>query len=193
MEEEKIHGKEKETSKIKQTLKRRFADARNHKSIIECKYKNKTFNDKQFIGNISLLEIKKVKDNWYVDEEQRCILAKDYHWLEIYPQNKNYCITAIFNENKQLIELYIDIARELGIEDGVPYEDDLYLDVVIVADGRKNLLDEDELQEAYQKNIINKEEYDMAYEVANKLLQLDEENVNKLIDFSYEYLKLLEK
>lgn len=175
-----------------QTLKRRFADARKHKSIVESKYKNQVFNDDKFKGNISLLKIEKVKENWYVDEEDRCILAPKYTWLEIYPENENYCITVIFNENKQLVEWYIDVAKRLGVEDGVPYEDDLYLDVVIVADGRKHLLDEDELQEALEKGIVNKEEYDMAYMVANKMLQISEEEIEKLRKFSYEYLEILE-
>ena len=58
---------------INKTLKRRFADARNNSNIIKSQYKNKEFNNLEFIGNISLLEIEKVKENWYVDEENRCI------------------------------------------------------------------------------------------------------------------------
>ena len=174
------------------TLKRRFADARNNSNIIKSRYKNKEFNDLEFIGNISLLEIEKVKENWYVDEEKRCILADGYYWLEIYPKNQNYCITAMFNQNKKLVELYVDIAKNLGVENGVPYEDDLYLDVVLLLDGRKHLLDEDELREALQNKIINKEEYNMAYELANKILDFDEENLNKLANFCYKYLDILE-
>lgn len=175
------------------SLKRRFADGRNNNTIIESKYKNITFTEGEFIGNISLLQIEKVKGNWYVDEEKRCILAEGYKWLEIYPENSNYCITAMFNDNNKLIELYIDVAKRLGMEEGVPYEDDLYLDVVIVPDGRKHLLDEDELLEAYQNNIINKEEYNMAYKFANKMLELSNEEIKKIEKFSYEYLELLEE
>jgi len=175
-----------------QTLKRKYADGRKVIDIIESKYENKILNDKNFIGNITLLEIEEVRHNWYVDEEKRCVLAKGYKWLEIYPKDQNYCITAIFNENKELVEWYIDVAKSIGKEDGVPYEDDLYLDVVIVADGRKRLLDEDELQEALENNIINKEEYDMAYKIAKKLLQISEEDIEKLKEIYYKYLKLFE-
>lgn len=174
-------------------LKRRFADARNHKTIIEKKFKNKTFNNDEFVGNISLLEIEKVKENWYVDTERRCILGNGHKWLEIYKENQNYCITSMFNENRKLVEIYIDVSKKLGIEDGVPYEDDLYLDVVLVPDGRKHLLDEDELKEAYKNKIVNKEEYDLAYSVANKMYNLNQEEVQKIINFSYKYLDILER
>lgn len=172
-------------------LKRKFADARYHKTIIEKKFKNKTFNNEEFVGNISLIEIEEVKENCYVDIERRCILSNGYKFLEIYKDNENYCITSIFNDNKKLVEIYIDVSKKLGIEDGVPYEDDLYLDVVLVPDGRKHLLDEDELEEAFENNIINKEEYDLAYRVANKMYNLNEEEVQKMINFSYKYLDIL--
>lgn len=174
------------------SLKRKYADASNHKSITKCKYKNKEFNNEEFVGNISYLEIKEVKDEWYVDIEKRCVLAKGYFWLEIYPKDENFCITAIFDENKKIVEWYIDISRRLGVENTVPYEDDLYLDVVIVHDGRKHLLDEDELNEAYENNIISKDEFDMAYEIANKMLKIKDEDIEKLREFSYKYLEILE-
>ena len=43
------------------------------------------------------------------------------------------------------------------MQDGIPYEDDLYLDVVIVHDGRIHLLDEDELEQAYRQKIRSEE------------------------------------
>ena len=173
------------------SLKRKYADASNHKSITKCKYKNKEFNNEEFVGNISYLEIEEVKDEWYVDVEKRCVLKKGLFWLEIYPKDENFCITAIFDENKKIVEWYIDISRKLGVENKVPYEDDLFLDVVIVHDGRKHLLDEDELKEAYENNIISKDEFDMAYEIANKMLNIKEKDIERLREFSYKYLEIL--
>lgn len=176
------------------TLKKRFADGRNKKDhILEKDYKNIRVDDEDFNGNISLLEIKKVKFPWYVDEEKRCILSDGFKWLEIYPDGKNYSITVIYDENENVVEWYYDIARKIGKENGVPYEDDLYLDVVIVPDGRIHLLDEDELQEAYEKFEVNKNEYEMAYKVANELMKeyKDKENIEKLKIFSNKYLEIL--
>jgi len=176
------------------SLKKRFGNPENHKSIIEKEYKNIQVDTEEFTGNISLIKINKVKNNWYVDEEERCILGDDFRWLVIYPKDKKYCITAMYNEKRQIVEWYIDIARETGIENGIPYEDDLYLDVVIVPDGRIHLLDEDELKEAYNRYEVSRDEYDMAYEVANNIIDnINEKNINRLKNFTDKYLYILEE
>lgn len=176
------------------TLKKRYADGRNKdNNILEKNYVNLRIDNDEFKGNVSLLEIKKVKSPWYVDTENRCILADNFKWLEMYPDGAKYALTIIYDENEKIAEWYYDIAKSVGIDDGVPYEDDLYLDVVVVPDGRINLLDEDELQEAYDKKEISKKEYDMAYKVANELIEKfqDKSNINKLLDFSNKYLEIL--
>ncbi len=178
------------------TLKKRFADGRNKADhILEKDYKNKKIKNDEFEGNISLLNIKKVKFPWYVDEENRCILANNFKWLEIYPDGKNYALTVIYDDKENVVEWYYDIARRVGEEDGVPYEDDLYLDVVVVPDGRIHLLDEDELQEVYENNEVSKKDYDMAYKVANELMKEynSKENIEKLDAFCKKYLEILKK
>lgn len=176
------------------TLKKSYADGRNKsKDILESTFKNLEIDNNEFKGNISLLKINKVRKEWKVDVEKRCILAKDYMWLRIYPDRENYCITAIFDDKEKIIEWYFDISRKLGIEDGVPYQDDLYLDVIAVPDGRVHILDKDELEEAYKKKEITKEEYDMAFSVANKLVNglKTKGNIARLVKFSENYLTIL--
>lgn len=65
---------EKNKKKINLTLKRRYADGRNEPNdILEKDFKNKKFDNEDFKGNISLLTVKKVREEWKVDDEQRCI------------------------------------------------------------------------------------------------------------------------
>lgn len=175
------------------TLKKRYAIARNNKDILESDFKNIRVDDEEFKGNISLLTIKKVKKEWRIDVEQRCILANNYNWLEIYPDGKNFCITTMFDENDNIAEWYFDIAREIGEDSGMPYEDDLYLDVVIVPDGRIHILDEDELKSAYDRKEVSKEEYEMAYRVANKIIEKgkNKKYLDELTKFTTKYLKIL--
>ena len=178
------------------SLKKRFADGRNKSNhILEKEYKNMRIDNEEFKGNISLLDIKKVKFPWYVDEEKRCILADNFKWLEIYPDGENYCLTVIYDNKENVSEWYYDIARRVGEENGIPYEDDLYLDVVIVPDGRIHLLDKDELQEAFEKRELSKEVYDMAYRVANRLIEKYKlkENIEELNKFSRKYLEILKR
>jgi len=165
-------------------MKRRFADARGNRDILEKKYINYYINSKNFVGNISVLEIIKVKNKYIVDIEQRCILDSNYTWIEIYPDNENYCITAMLDENKVIKEWYFDICKKIGLEAGVPYEDDLYLDVVIVPDGRIHVLDEDELLQAYNNKEISKEEYELAYTVKDKIINEFANNIAKLIELT---------
>lgn len=175
------------------TLKKKYADARNKDDILKRSFKNIRIDKDNFHGNISLLTIKEVKKEWRIDVEQRCILANNYNWLGFYPDGKNYCITAMLDDKDNIVEWHFDMARQLGEEKGVPYEDDLYLDVVLVPDGRINVLDEDELEDAYNRKEVSKKDYDMAYETANKIIKeaKGEGYLKRLNDFTKEYLKII--
>lgn len=86
---------------------------------------------------------------------------------------------------KELIEWYFDIAKEVGVENGIPYEDDLYLDMVIMPDGQMLVLDEDELQEAFKRGEIDQDDVDLAYETLKELEDKyvdDLDNLRKLTD-----------
>ena len=194
--ENEVENEGKITQRYWISLKKRFADGRNKSNnILEKEYKNMRIDNEEFKGNISLLDIKNVKSPWYVDDENRCILGNNFKWLEIYPDGKNYCLTVIYDDKEKVSEWYYDIARTVGEEKGVPYEDDLYLDVVIVPDGRIHLLDEDELQEAFEKSEISQKDYDMAYRVANELIKRysSKEKIEKLAEFSNKYLEILKR
>ena len=63
------------------TLKKSYADGRNKSNdILESTFKNLRIDNNEFKGNISLLKINKVRKEWKVDVESRCVLAKDYMW-----------------------------------------------------------------------------------------------------------------
>ena len=118
-----------------------------------------------------------------------CIANDNYKWLEFYDYNKKYRLSAMYNDKNEIIEWYFDIAREIGKENGKPYEDDLYLDVVLTPEGEIKLLDEDELKEAYNRFEVSKADYDMAYEEARKLMNLLKNKKNELQKFTDKYLK----
>lgn len=171
-------------------MKRRYADRRNNTDILDKEIIIKRIDEDFFKGYISYLNIKKVKKKWIVDEENRCILANNYVWFNIYPDDQNYCINAMLDDKENIIQWYFDVAKNIGVEDGVPYEDDLYLDVVIVANGKINLLDEDELDEALNNNYITKDDYHLAYKVREYILDTYGENIPVLEELTN---KLLQK
>lgn len=84
-------------------MKKRFANTVNNG---QNEYRQKRVDNDIFNGYVSLVKILKVENPWIItdEEETRCILDENYHWLEIYPDNKNYAITAMFNTKNQVVE-----------------------------------------------------------------------------------------
>lgn len=169
--------------------KRRFANHVNKKEeVLEVKQKMKSIKKSDFVGDIFLNYFLKVNRPSFL-ENGLCVIDVNYKWLQFYDYSSKVCLTAIYDDRNQIVEWYFDIARKIGKEDGMPYEDDMYLDVLVKSNGEIILLDKDELQEAFEKDMITKEEYDEAYGVANDLIKRLKENINKLKEFTDRYLK----
>ncbi|MGW8918535.1 DUF402 domain-containing protein [Paenibacillus lautus] len=65
--------------------------------------------------------------------------------MQHFPSESNYCVTTMLNEKKEIIQWYFDISKNIGISDqGVPFWDDLYLDVIVFPNGNLYIKDEDE-------------------------------------------------
>lgn len=152
----------------------------------------KRIEEEYFKGYVCLMKIRDVKKPLTIDDDgfTACVLDSNYKWLGIYPDNENYAITVIFNDKGNLIEWYFDIVKMNGIENGIPYIDDLYLDLVVTPKGRFILVDEDELKEALENKDITKNDYDMAYQVTQKLKSKYENNLEELIDLTNKLYKL---
>ena len=118
-------------------------------------------------------------------------MDNNYKWLEFYEYNSKVKLTAIYDENNEIIEWYFDIAREIGKEKDVPYEDDLYLDVVVTPTEKIILLDEEELKDALNRMEITNIEYENAYKEANQLIDKLSNRKEKLQEFTDKYLKLM--
>lgn len=177
-------------------MKRKFADYQNWDRVEKKDYINKYFNNDEFKGNISLLTAVKVKEKLVVDMNGKDVVVIDdnFRWLEIYPDNnKNVALTAIISSQNEILQWYFDIAKNTDFtENGVPYIDDLYLDVVMYPSGKIKMIDQDELQEALDSGDITKSDFDLAYRVADKLVKDIDGKLNELTDFTYKYLKYFE-
>lgn len=99
------------------------------------------------------------------------LLDSGYYWLQIGLEGKKYWITAMYNQNKEIIQYYIDITdKNVILKDGKSYFYDLFLDIVQLNTGEVFLLDEDELLQALNDKIIDKIQYDFAYKEANEII-----------------------
>lgn len=169
--------------------KKKFADIVNkYKNVIEVEQRIKPINEEDFVGDIYLNNFIEVSEPFLLDNGL-CIQDNNYKWLEFYNYSSKVRLTAIYDENNEIIEWYFDIAKEIGKENGIPYEDDMYLDVVLRPNGEIILLDEDELKEALDEQIITKKEFDNAYNVANDLMKKIEGKETELKEFTDRYLK----
>lgn len=107
------------------------------------------------------------------DDSDVILTEAGYQCIMFMPKNEHYCISAYYDEKDQIIELYFDIIKEQFVdEDKVPGFKDLYLDVAVAADGYIAILDEDELNSALEENIIDKKDFELAWETCNQILDL---------------------
>ena len=122
-----------------------------------------------------------------------CIIDNDYKWLEFYDYNSRIKLTVMYNEKNEPIEWYFDIARRIGNDNGIPYEDDLYVDVLVTTDEKIKLLDKDELDAAHAKFEVNDSDYEMAKKEASDLMKRLENKKDNLKKFTDKYLKEMMK
>lgn len=176
-------------------MKIKYADKRNDTVILKNEFKMKNINNQDFNGVISLINIKEITNSVSVTRPNNstdCLLDIEYKWIGIYPENKKYCITVMYDNNWNLLQWYFDIAKNSCKDKfGVPYIYDLYLDIVVLPNGEYYFLDEDELEQALLKNEITKEEYNMAYNIANNIAKKLDHEFNRLVKFTDYCLKIL--
>ena len=144
-------------------------------------YQQITVDETFFKGVVCAVKLQNVARPKYIENgsEKLCIIDNGYSLIEAYPDNGKYALTIMFDDHGKLIEWYFDIAKTVGIENGIPFEDDMYLDMVIMPNGKKIILDEDELLEARNEGIISQEEMDSAY---NTLRELEKKYASCLED-----------
>ena len=156
-------------------------------------YQNRIDTD-DFKGYVCLLDIHEVEKAWFAncDGHEVCFLDTNYKWLEIYPDNENYSITVMYDENYKLIEWYFDIVKNIGLENNIPYIDDMYLDLVVRPNKEYLVLDEDELYDALNKNEITKDDVDIALKTLDKLIKKYVEDFSYLEEFTNNMLDSFE-
>lgn len=154
-------------------LKRRYLQRKDWGRISSRTYTEREINEPNFVGYISLIQMHEITQPLFTKhaEKEICIVDKNYSWLQQLPLNENFAITTMFNEVGQIIQWYIDITNENGVENGQPFMDDLFLDLIVWPTGEIIEKDQDELEEALENNLITKQQYDLAYKTFNKVLE----------------------
>lgn len=164
------------------------------KCIKSKKLKGKQINDDFFNGYIGIIEIEEVSEKqiWTFDGEDITVCDKGLKWLSILPQNDFYCITAMLNKENHILLWYIDMIANQGIDpDGIPYFDDLYLDLVVYPNGTIKVDDMDELEEALAVNDITQEQFNLAIRTSNKLKAGLLSDVERFIEYTLKCYEMM--
>ena len=174
------------------SLKKRFVTNPNDMEIVENgSLKIRNFNNSDFTGDIALIKFNKMYKPYMVENINLCMANDNYKWLEFYDYSKKYRLTAMYDDKNEIVEWYFDIARKIGKENEMPYEDDLYLDIVVTPKGDIILLDEDELKEALSRMEITNLEYENAYKEAEQLMNKLKNNRDKMKQYTDKYLEIM--
>ncbi|TKH41673.1 DUF402 domain-containing protein [Paenibacillus terrae] len=155
-------------------MKRKFGDRANWRRITNRKFACRYVESDVFTGYVTLYTILSLKEPLWKSYGGHtfCIADKGYSWLQYYPKGAHYVVTAMFDNREQIVEWYIDTCRNQGVTDqGVPWFDDLYLDVVVLKNGEIFLVDEDELEDALQRGHISTQEAELANRTAAEVLR----------------------
>lgn len=139
---------------------------------------------------IALKQIKKIRKPIYrfCNGERFCVLDEGYTILEYTPLDKNYNVRTFINSDGQVMSYYFDIIKGSGIENDIPYYDDLFLDIIYECKPITKscnfitLVDEHELSRALRDNVITQEEYEFAYENAMQLMQELKQEINEFVN-----------
>ncbi|HWL24615.1 MAG TPA: DUF402 domain-containing protein [Ureibacillus sp.] len=176
-------------------LKRKFGDRSDWKRVIERKYSQSSIDTNEFKGYITLLHTIRVTEPLFVryGEENVCIVDDGYMWLQQFPEGKNHSVTTMFDANGEIVQWYIDICLHNGIEKGIPYMDDLFLDIVLLPTGEIIEKDGDEIEEALTKGIIDQSLYNLAWSEMKTIKSLIEKDSFDLIKLSNKHKETLIK
>ncbi len=159
-------------------------------------YKYAYVNDAHFNGAIALLTFLEVTNPVIVkrQNQQNTVLDTNYKWLQFAPKNEHWWLTVLYDDKGVLLDSYFDITKENDFtQPDNPCFLDMFLDVIISRDKDPVLLDEDELYQAFQEQLITKEEYDLAFLVAKNIVEGYNRNRLKYYEFIDACYKMLQQ
>ncbi len=173
-------------------MKLNYADRQNDSNILSKSF-NKSFKiaesqDDCFRGKITLIQLNKVKKKFIAkrpDGREERVIDDNYKILTFFPEKGSYCFSAMYNSNCNILQWYFDILKsDCKYNSGIPYGEDMYLDVVVLPNGEFYILDEDELKDALDKKIITIDDYTRAYKTMKSIENMLNSNFNKLKNFT---------
>lgn len=127
-------------------------------------------------------ELVPLKNDLIVRLEDHLIITK---WDALHPRkdiaggisayflDRGFKVSKVFNKERQLVYWYCDIIQQKpGPDPDSIIIEDLLIDVILHRDGTVQILDLDELAQAFEQNLISAEELTRALRILDSLLKL---------------------
>lgn len=168
-------------------MKRKTADRAEWQRVLQRRFAMSSLQESNFTGHITLLCIDAVRDPLWVDSngQRVCIADASYSWLHQIPLDCQHVVTTMFDATGAVVQWYIDICAQTGVDaQGVPWFDDLYLDIVVLPDRTLGIYDADELEEALAVGAITSAQHELAWQEAHRIVQAIEQGNFSPLDLS---------
>lgn len=161
-------------------------------SILSSSYQQKDFHNDDFQGTIGYVSIDKTTEytSWVVNGEEIQVGQAGMKWLQIWRQDADYVITAMFSQEGEVNLFYVDMVDHVwkDEESGVLTYEDLFLDLLIESNGKMHVEDRIELEEAFQAGRVSKEQYEKALQTCHRLQFQLVKDFDAFVFFAKKYL-----
>lgn len=187
--------KKSEKRSIVTVIKEKHLDRREWYADSERDFVCMYHRDDFFHGGIGLITFTGLSKPEVVStpEGPLCIADNGYQWLEIVPEEGHFAVTAMFHDGI-LFQQYIDITLRNEVdEDGNAVFYDLLLDVVILGDGTPQIVDTEELETALSDETIKRDEYELARQTADQIVETWNLHKTQIGKKLYEYRDLFHR
>lgn len=178
-------------------MKINYADRKNDRNILKKKFVMLNSENTEFKGKIGLIKLEEVKHNFIAERpngKKEIVIDNGYKILTYFPEKEAYCCSVMYNKNNKILQWYFDILKSnCKYDNGIPYGEDMFLDVIALPNGEYYTLDEDDLNKAFNDKIVSLGDFTKAYINIDKVENIIKYSFNDLYKFTTESFKKLQK
>ena len=176
-------------------MKLRFANRSQWARLKASRFAVLQLESDDYVGVATLLYIDQISPPLWVEFDgcpPYCVADNGFTWVQLFPEAAYHTVTAMFDASGRLIQWYIDICKQHGYDEGgIPWFDDLYLDIVVLPSGQTTILDADELEEALAEGNVSQADYELAWRETDRLMSAIHANQFPLLALGKAYREML--
>lgn len=176
-------------------MKRKTGNRDGWTRINKQNYVQMYINNQHFKGYVTLIHfidvIHPLKAK--IAKQPLTLIQNGTYLMQHIPDNEAFALTTYLHKDGTILQWYIDIIDSSGIENEIPYFDDLYLDLIVTFDGAIIEKDIDELEEALQRQDITRAQYDKAWQAFEYYKERIKKREFYCINEGYEHFKQLQQ